>query len=238
MMKILINEFEPCQVFRNIVIDTITKLHDGKKFVVGVGMGEIPESDYRTFQPSLVITNSNKDSKKTVAKIVFKDEDKNSIMPYVPFISDDLSDERYKCDVAFVCTGSEPQEMLIDIMFESNKYKFKCFGMNPSISEHYCGTHFNESKLFANAGHLILPSINVPAMLFASYLGCKPYVYTKDSFESFVNSVLNKDYKPNYPIPSKEEILEKHTNFDRAAEFLKKNGATELAKTLLTRKTK
>lgn len=236
MIKVLINEVNPCPVFRNVISETISKIHDNKKIIVGVGTGEIPESDYKSFQPSIVIHNG--DPKKGITQIVFKEEDKNSIMPYVPFINEDLSDSRYKCDVAFVCTGSEPQNILLKIMESSYKYKFKCFGMNPSICEHYCGTHFNEAKLFANAKHIILPSINVPAMLFATYLGCKPYVVNEDSFDSFVSDVINDSYILKYPIPTVEEIKLKHTNFDRAADFLKKNNAMELAKLVLTGKNK
>lgn len=236
MIKVLINEVNPCPVFRNVISETISKLHDGKSIIVGVGNGEIPDSDYKTFQPSVVIHNGPQ--KNGVTQILFKEEDKNSIMPYVPVINEDLSDIRYKCDVAFVCTGSEPQNILLKIMESSHKYKFKCFGMNPSICEHYCGTHFNESKLFANSKHIILPSINVPAMLFATYLGCKPYVIDEASFDNFVSEVINDSYVPKYPIPSVEDIKLKHTNFDRAYEFLKKNGATELAKLVLTGKNK
>ncbi|HEY9703746.1 MAG TPA: hypothetical protein V6C58_14960, partial [Allocoleopsis sp.] len=227
----------PCQSFRSIVIDTLTKLHDGSKFTVGVGSGEIPDSDYASFQPSLLITNSKNAKNKYGATIIFKDEDKN-VMPFIPLIEEDLSDNRYACDIVFVCTGSEPQDMLVDIMSKSEKHKFKCFGMNPSISESYCGSFFNEAKLFTNSKHVILQTINVPAMLFATYLGCKPYVYSKETFDAFITSVGNGDYSHSYPIPTREEITAKHTNFDRAAEFLKKNGAIELSKTVIARKSK
>lgn len=236
MIRILINQVNPCPMFKSVIVDTIPKLHDDKRFVVGVGVGEIPESDFKTFGPSIVIHNGSVKSGYT--QIAFKESDKSSIMPFVPLINENLDDQRYKCDFAFVCTGSETQDLLMDVVSKTDGLKFKCFGMNPSISKHYCGTHFNEAKLFANAKHIILPSINVPAMLFSSYLGCKPYVYDKATFPDFIEQAVKDEYSPKYPIPPKDEIREKHTNFDRACEFLKKNGALELAKELLNRKNK
>lgn len=233
MIKILINEVTPCPVFRSIIVDTISKLHDNSNFIVGVGNGDIPDSDYKSFAPSLVIHNGP--SKSGITQLIFKEEDK-SVMPYVPFISDDLSDSRYKCDATFICAGNEPQDMIVKIFSLLNGKSFKCFGVNPSISENYCGNQFNELKLLANAKSIILPNINVQAMLLASYLGCKPYVFDANTINSFVSDI--DGYNPTYPIPSKEEIKNKHTNFDRAAEFLKKYAATGLAKEVLARKNK
>jgi hypothetical protein len=249
-MKILILT-EKQDMFYHILVEALS----GLDLPVGHAQFPINPEDITSYDPDIIIHNCEKFAQldyknainiginETAAPNTFSYKNKNSsnlIKPFVKLSTAKLNDERYKSDVVYVGNPSMLPDCIAEVQQKSD-VNFKILNNHAVPITQYCGScTFDDYKKFFHMSKCSLVNNSDSSMDLLSfklldilYAEGNPVLHENDDqFLSDINDAMNgKSFRDNFI--SKQEVEEKHTNFNRMSDILAKVGLNKLSKMVL-----
>lgn len=218
----------------------------------------ITKEELAQFDPNIIIHNSDSFDKveyKDAVSIAINEMDsphsfsykrvdsENFIKPFVKVDNKDLKDDRYKSDIVYVGNPSLLPDCVAKFQL-GGEFNFKIINNTPIPITNYCGScTFENYKKFFHMSKCSLVNKSDSDLDFLSFKlldilqsGGNPITHKDD--DQFVKDVEDalggKSFRGDFP--SKQEIEDKYTNFERMSEILSKVGLNKLSKMVLESK--
>lgn len=220
-MRILVNINKVDFRFGNLV-KPLEKLD----IALGVVVGKLDKDVIDRFNPDIVIHNGFLKSDGFI-EIPIGDITYSLLGPFTALSSSEV-DVKYNSDICYIGDVKDFGNDLYQLM---DQYNFKLFSHIAYSFPSYCGnlTQENTGKAYKNAKVSVVPvnDFGYREMDIIVSDGNPVKFQNKDQFFSDVHDGVNgKKFTTNY---TKEEILEKHTNYDKLSKVFKDIGLTQLA---------
>lgn len=250
-MKILFYRYSQDMNF-DAIISVIAKT----KHQFGYLSGEVNQQQLSTFNPDLIIHNiPNVDKfpiKSNAVSININETNSNNsfsfknidstnyigrFVHYKPIHTEEVS--KYKSDIVYIGSPSIFNELLV--FLTSSEFNFKFFTHQTHNINGYCGMcDVNDYyKFYNNSKACIVNKDDIERLMDIIVSDGNPVVYdglnTNECIEKIKNSI---DSNIKYKVDGyeKDDIISKHTSFDRAAKIFRTVGMNKIADDIIKNK--
>lgn len=253
-MKILAYRNKQDQLFESI-LKCIAKTDH----TVGFASGEIKKAELDNYSPDIIIHNIDDTEKFPIENnaicvginefeskncfSLYNSKSDNFLKPFVninTYSKDDVDQTKYSSDVLYIGSPTIFGNKLLKYLTDS-KLKFKFFSTTPHNINGYCGIcSFDDYfKFYSSAKVSLVGENDLYRKMDIVISDGNPVIFNENNEDECIEKIeqaVNNNKKYTVTEMTKEEIINNHTAFDRAAQIFNTIGLKKVAEKILKQK--